>query len=175
MGKTTASNSALQMSVSFGRFENDSLSWERWSYFYPNKYLEEVEKCATPGSVTQKKAYFEAHYKKIVARKAELLAQDKETEKATQVKEKVVKLDHPNESKVISVNRENNVAKTKKKPVQPKSKASQISTPRSSKLISNPTKTSTSASSTKKGNSPSLPKRQLLQVWRTKKATNSFL
>ncbi|MED6106251.1 hypothetical protein PIB30_003209 [Stylosanthes scabra] len=39
--------------------------------------MEEVEKCATPGSVAQKRAYFEAHYKKIAARKAELLAQEK--------------------------------------------------------------------------------------------------
>ncbi|KAL2662152.1 hypothetical protein AAZX31_02G025500 [Glycine max] len=75
-----ASNPALQVSVSFGRFENDSLSWERWSSFSPNKYLEEVEKCATPGSVAQKKAYFEAHYKKVAARKAELLAQEKQRE-----------------------------------------------------------------------------------------------
>ncbi|OIV94537.1 hypothetical protein TanjilG_25599 [Lupinus angustifolius] len=79
MGETTAvSNSALQVSVSFGRFENESLSWERWSSFSPNKYLEEVEKCATPGSVAQKKAYFEAHYKKIAARKVELLAEQKQ-------------------------------------------------------------------------------------------------
>ena len=82
MGETTAaSNPSLQVSVSFGRFGNDSLSWEKWSAFSPNKYLEEVEKCATPGSVAQKKAYFEAHYKKIAARKAELLAQEKQTEK----------------------------------------------------------------------------------------------
>ncbi|CAJ1931599.1 unnamed protein product [Sphenostylis stenocarpa] len=81
MGESAASNSSLQVSVSFGRFENDSLSWERWSSFSPNKYLEEVEKCATPGSVAQKKAYFEAHYKKIAARKAELLAQEKQREK----------------------------------------------------------------------------------------------
>ncbi|OIW10531.1 hypothetical protein TanjilG_15903 [Lupinus angustifolius] len=79
MGETTGvSNSALQVSVSFGRFENESLSWERWSSFSPNKYLEEVERCATPGSVAQKKAYFEAHYKKIAARKAELLDQEKD-------------------------------------------------------------------------------------------------
>lgn len=73
-----ASNPVLEVSVSFGRFENDSLSWEKWSAFSPNKYLEEVEKCATPGSVAKKKAYFEAHYKKIAARKAELLEQEKE-------------------------------------------------------------------------------------------------
>lgn len=82
MGEITASDSsnpALEVSVSFGRFESDSLSWEKWSAFSPNKYLEEVEKCATPGSVAQKRAYFEAHYKKIAARKAEeLLEQEKQ-------------------------------------------------------------------------------------------------
>ncbi|XP_022776034.1 protein WVD2-like 7 isoform X2 [Durio zibethinus] len=75
-----SSNPALEVSVSFGRFANDSLSWEKWSSFSPNKYLEEVEKCATPGSVAKKKAYFEEHYKKIAARKAELLAQEKTLE-----------------------------------------------------------------------------------------------
>lgn len=80
MGETTAPHPVLEVSVSFGRFENDSLSWEKWSAFSPNKYLEEVEKCATPGSVAQKKAYFEAHYKKIAARKAELLEQEKQAQ-----------------------------------------------------------------------------------------------
>nr|CAD1838214.1 unnamed protein product [Ananas comosus var. bracteatus] len=51
-------------SVSFGRFESEPLSWERRSSFSHNRYLEEVEKCSTPGSVVQKKAYFEAHFKK---------------------------------------------------------------------------------------------------------------
>ncbi|XP_057948525.1 protein WVD2-like 7 isoform X2 [Malania oleifera] len=78
MGVSAAPVGALEASVSFGRFVNDSLSWERWSSFSPNKYLEEVEKCSTPGSVAQKKAYFEAHYKKIAARKAELLNQEKQ-------------------------------------------------------------------------------------------------
>ncbi|XP_048135956.1 protein WVD2-like 7 isoform X2 [Rhodamnia argentea] len=78
MGETTAaSNAALQVSVSFGRFEGDSLSWEKWSSFSPNKYMEEVEKCAAPGSVAMKRAYFEAHYKKIAAQKAELLDEEK--------------------------------------------------------------------------------------------------
>lgn len=80
MGETAASNAGLEVSISFGRFENDSLSWERWSSFSTNKYLEEVEKCATPGSVAEKKAYFEAHYKKIAARKAELTEQEKQAE-----------------------------------------------------------------------------------------------
>ena len=44
MGESVvASNPTLQVFVSVGRFENDSLSWERWSFFSPNKYLEEVE------------------------------------------------------------------------------------------------------------------------------------
>lgn len=51
-------------SISFGRFEAESLSWERRSSFSHNRYLEEVEKYSTPGSVIQKKAYFEAHFKK---------------------------------------------------------------------------------------------------------------
>ncbi|XP_010477741.1 PREDICTED: protein WVD2-like 7 isoform X2 [Camelina sativa] len=76
-----SSNPSLQVSVSFGRFENDSLSWEKFSAFSPNKYLEEVGKCATPGSVAQKKAYFEAHYKKIAERKAEIMDQEKQMDK----------------------------------------------------------------------------------------------
>ncbi|KAJ6769357.1 F3I6.9 PROTEIN [Salix koriyanagi] len=78
--RTAASEPALQVSVSFGRFESDSLSWEKWSSFSQNKYLEEVEKCAAPGSVAEKRAYFEAHYKKIAARKAELFDQEKQLE-----------------------------------------------------------------------------------------------
>uniref|UniRef100_A0A2P2NY24 TPX2 C-terminal domain-containing protein n=1 Tax=Rhizophora mucronata TaxID=61149 RepID=A0A2P2NY24_RHIMU len=51
-------------SISFGRFESEGLSWERRSTFSHNKYLEEVEKYSKPGSVIEKKAYFEAHFKK---------------------------------------------------------------------------------------------------------------
>ncbi|KAK7845358.1 protein wvd2-like 7 [Quercus suber] len=51
-------------SISFGRFEKEPLSWERRSSFSHNRYLEEVEKCSKPGSVIEKKAYFEAHFKK---------------------------------------------------------------------------------------------------------------
>ncbi|KAK7307174.1 hypothetical protein VNO77_40001 [Canavalia gladiata] len=297
MGETAASNPALQVSVSFGRFENDSLSWERWSSFSPNKYLEEVEKCATPGSVAQKKAYFEAHYKKVAARKAELLAQEKqlekdsfrsedqnginlsgntfgtdaecdisktqgsisgfkqetssiveihrtyvndleeeiavsrdnqsssveveskelesrshssyqidereedvcmkreeslnieaedvkeishvvykETGKASEVEKKDAKLYHPKEStKVNSVKRDSNGAKTKKKSMLPTSRASQISTPRSSKPTPTPTKTVTPASSTKKGNSPSLSRRQITSTGESRKIPNKSL
>ncbi|KAG0491476.1 hypothetical protein HPP92_004874 [Vanilla planifolia] len=51
-------------SVSFGRFELEQLPWERRSSFTHNRYLEEAEKYATPGSVSKKKEYFEAHFKK---------------------------------------------------------------------------------------------------------------
>ncbi|CAG7904247.1 hypothetical protein BRARA_G02941 [Brassica rapa] len=71
--KIMKANKEMQVSISFGKFENDSLSWEKFSSFSPNKYLEEVEKCATPGSVAQKKAYFESHYKKIAERNAEII------------------------------------------------------------------------------------------------------
>ncbi|KAA8529694.1 hypothetical protein F0562_034206 [Nyssa sinensis] len=64
---------ALGESISFGRFMSESLAWEKWSAFSHNRYLEEVEKFSKPGSVAQKKAYFEAHYKKIAAQKAAAL------------------------------------------------------------------------------------------------------
>ncbi|KAL0385633.1 UNVERIFIED_CONTAM: protein WVD2-like 7 [Sesamum radiatum] len=84
MEESVKSGSArLEVSVSFGRFENDALSWRKWSSFSPNKYLEEVGNLSTPGSVAQKKAYFEAHYKKIAARKAEELEQEKSTDPGT--------------------------------------------------------------------------------------------
>ncbi|KAI3733853.1 hypothetical protein L6452_13311 [Arctium lappa] len=51
-------------SISFGRFESESLSWEKRSSFSHNRYLEEVEKYSKPGSVTEKKAYFEAHFRR---------------------------------------------------------------------------------------------------------------
>ncbi|KAL7608039.1 hypothetical protein Lser_V15G11698 [Lactuca serriola] len=51
-------------SISFGRFESESLSWERRSIFSHNRYLEEVEKYSKPGSVTEKKAYFEAQFRR---------------------------------------------------------------------------------------------------------------
>ncbi|XP_042495970.1 protein WVD2-like 7 isoform X2 [Macadamia integrifolia] len=71
---------ALSESVSFGRFLSESLAWEKWSSFSHNRYLEDVEKYSRPGSVAQKKAYFEAHYKKIAAKKAAaLLEQEKES------------------------------------------------------------------------------------------------
>ncbi|XP_075494419.1 uncharacterized protein LOC142532007 isoform X1 [Primulina tabacum] len=57
-------------SVSFGRFMNEPLSWEKWSTFSHKKYVEEAESYSKPGSVAQKKAFFEAHYKRKAAQKA---------------------------------------------------------------------------------------------------------
>ncbi|XP_028801929.1 protein WVD2-like 7 isoform X2 [Neltuma alba] len=289
MGETAASNPGLQLSVSFGRFENDSLSWEKWSTFSPNKYLEEVEKCATPGSVAQKKAYFEAHYKKIAAGKAELLSQEKETDKdplksededgedqsgicgadaefdasdnpnsiegfkqethssgeisrtqvdsfegdfsasgdyqissvdgenkqldecrsnssqvekpeeeerptmeaedlkessleldkemvkVSEVEAKHVKVEQSKDSKVTTGNKKINTAKAKKKPLLPSSKVAQASTPGSLRSITTPTKTPAFASSTRKGNSPSLSGRQATSTGENKRIANKSL
>ncbi|CAE5958311.1 unnamed protein product [Arabidopsis arenosa] len=57
-------NSIHSGSVSFGRFEKESLSWERRSSFSHNRYLEEAERFSKPGSVTLMRAHFEAHFKK---------------------------------------------------------------------------------------------------------------
>ncbi|KAL5717824.1 hypothetical protein ACHQM5_010787 [Ranunculus cassubicifolius] len=70
----------LGESVSFGRFMTESLAWEKWSSFNSNRYLEEVEKCSKPGSVAQKKAYFEAHYKKKRAEQEAAAAMKDESE-----------------------------------------------------------------------------------------------
>nr|GMD19858.1 protein WVD2-like 7 isoform X1 [Ipomoea batatas] len=51
-------------SISFGRFKNEDLCWERRSSFSHNRYLEEVEKYSKPGSVIEKRAILEAHFKR---------------------------------------------------------------------------------------------------------------
>ncbi|KAK1383909.1 TPX2 domain-containing protein [Heracleum sosnowskyi] len=70
---------ALGESVSFGRFMTDSsLSWEKWSTFTQNRHVEEAERYAQPGSVAEKKAFFEAHYKRIAAAKKAAALLDQE-------------------------------------------------------------------------------------------------
>jgi len=66
-------SAALGGSVSFVRFLSESLDWRKWSSFCQKRHLEEVKKYSTPGSVAQKKAYFEAHYRKAAARKSAAL------------------------------------------------------------------------------------------------------
>ena len=71
---------ALTTSISFGRFVSESLAWEKWSCFSNNRYLEEAERYSKPGSVAEKKAYFEAHYKRIAAaKKAAALLEQRNT------------------------------------------------------------------------------------------------
>ncbi|PHT97297.1 hypothetical protein BC332_33774 [Capsicum chinense] len=60
----TKADSWQSGSISFGRFENEALCWERRSSFTHNRYLEEVEKYFKPGSVTEKKAYFEEIFRR---------------------------------------------------------------------------------------------------------------
>lgn len=55
-------------SISFGRFELESLSWEKWSVFTNDRRHEEFGKFN--GLVAQKKAYFEEYYKRIRELKA---------------------------------------------------------------------------------------------------------
>ncbi|CAN6575064.1 unnamed protein product [Malus baccata var. baccata] len=61
---------ALGQSVSFGRFVSESVAWDKWSTVSHNRHVEEAERYSRPGSVAQKKAFFEAHYKKIAAQRA---------------------------------------------------------------------------------------------------------
>ncbi|CAJ2669710.1 unnamed protein product [Trifolium pratense] len=64
---------AMEESVSFGRFMTETLEWEKWSTFSHNRYVEEAERISKPGSVAQKKAFFEAYYKQLAAQKAAAL------------------------------------------------------------------------------------------------------
>ncbi|KAM7506550.1 hypothetical protein LguiA_017003 [Lonicera macranthoides] len=75
---------ALGDSVSFGRFMKESLDWDKWSTFSQNKrHVEEAERYSKPGSVAQKKAFFEAHYKRIAAMKAAALLEENGSSNST--------------------------------------------------------------------------------------------
>ncbi|KAK4774573.1 hypothetical protein SAY86_009508 [Trapa natans] len=76
--ETSKSNpiDALGQSVSLGRFTSESLSWEKWSTFSQKRYVEEAERYSQPGSVAEKKAFFEARYKKMAEKKAETTLQE---------------------------------------------------------------------------------------------------
>ncbi|KAG2308010.1 hypothetical protein Bca4012_083036 [Brassica carinata] len=65
----------LSQSVSFGRFTTENLEWGKWSSFSHKKYVDEAEKYSQPGSVAQKKAFFDAHYKRIAEAKKAKQAQ----------------------------------------------------------------------------------------------------
>lgn len=69
-------------SVSFGKFEFESLSWEKWSVFRHDRRQEELEKFN--GLVAEKKAYFEEYYKRMRALKALQQQQQQHEEQAQQ-------------------------------------------------------------------------------------------
>lgn len=64
-------------SISFGRFDLESLEWEKWSVFTNDKRHEEFGKFN--GLVAKKKAYFEEYFKRIRELKA-LQQQNQQTE-----------------------------------------------------------------------------------------------
>ncbi|XP_020149824.1 uncharacterized protein [Aegilops tauschii subsp. strangulata] len=64
-------------SISFGRFDLESLAWEKWSVFTNDRRTEEFVKFN--GLVAKKKAYFEEYFKRIRELKA-LEQQNQQTE-----------------------------------------------------------------------------------------------
>ncbi|KAL7197011.1 hypothetical protein ACSBR1_036927 [Camellia fascicularis] len=54
----------------------ESLAWEKWPCFSNNRYLEEAKKSSKLGLVAQRKAYFEALYKRNAAKKAGALLEE---------------------------------------------------------------------------------------------------
>ncbi|XP_041006432.1 protein WVD2-like 7 isoform X4 [Juglans microcarpa x Juglans regia] len=96
---------ALVQSISFGRFMSESLAWEKWSTFSHNRYVEEAERYSRPGSVAQKKAFFEAHYKKIAAQKAAaMLEQANAASNNETAEEEVANNINPPDSEIVIPN-----------------------------------------------------------------------
>ncbi|KAK7395733.1 hypothetical protein VNO78_16300 [Psophocarpus tetragonolobus] len=87
---TSNPNHALGQSVSFGRFMSESLAWDKWSTFSHNRYVEEAERFTRPGSVAQKKAFFEAHYMKLAAQKAAAMLEQANNASQTQKEQEAV-------------------------------------------------------------------------------------
>ncbi|KAB2023077.1 hypothetical protein ES319_D07G256600v1 [Gossypium barbadense] len=93
----------LGQSISFGRFMSESLAWEKWSTFSHNKYVEEAERYARPGSVAQKKSFFEAHYKTLAARKAAALLEQANAAAATNATESEAQNSNPQMAETGSI------------------------------------------------------------------------
>lgn len=84
---------------------SESLAWEKWSTFSHNRYVEEAERYSRPGSVAQKKAFFEAHYKKIAAQKAAaLLEQANAASNNETAEEEVANNISPHDSEIVIPN-----------------------------------------------------------------------
>ncbi|KAM7484131.1 hypothetical protein LguiA_000140 [Lonicera macranthoides] len=91
---------ALTTSICFGRFMTDTLDWEKRSAFTQNRHLEEAKKLSKIGSVAQKKAYFEAHYKRIAAKKKAAALLEQEAEAANLSPTLSVRVDSCNDSPI---------------------------------------------------------------------------
>jgi len=86
--------------VSFGRFTTESLAWEKWSTFSTNRYVEEAERYSKPGSVAEKKAFFEAHYKKLAAQKAAALLEQEKSDSLEMEEHDEAEVDNTNNSQL---------------------------------------------------------------------------
>ncbi|KAA8548182.1 hypothetical protein F0562_004557 [Nyssa sinensis] len=98
---------ALEESISFGRFMSESLDWDKWSTFSQNRFVEEAKRYAQPGSVAQKKAFFEAHYKRIAAKKAAALHEQANATNNTtepEIEGRVCDITDPRDSQPTNVN-----------------------------------------------------------------------
>lgn len=93
----------LGESVSFGRFTTESLAWEKWSTFSTNRYVEEAERYSKPGSVAEKKAFFEAHYKKLAAQKAAALLEQEKSDSLEMEEHDEAEVDNTNNSQLTSL------------------------------------------------------------------------
>jgi hypothetical protein len=89
--------------VSFGRFTTESLAWEKWSTFSTNRYVEEAERYSKPGSVAEKKAFFEAHYKKLAAQKAAALLEQEKSDSLEMEEHDEAEVDNTNNSQLTSL------------------------------------------------------------------------
>jgi len=89
--------------VSFGRFTTESLAWEKWSTFSTNRYVEEAERYSKPGSVAEKKAFFEAHYKKLAAQKAAALLEQEKRDSLEMEEHDEAEVDNTNNSQLTSL------------------------------------------------------------------------
>ncbi|KAE8706684.1 TPX2 family protein, putative isoform 3 [Hibiscus syriacus] len=86
---------------------------KEWSTFSRNKYVEEAERYARPSSVAQKKAFFEALYKTLAARKAAAMLEQAKIAAATETEalhqeDKPSRADSVDEPRVLLDNNMNN-------------------------------------------------------------------
>lgn len=78
----------------------ETLDWEKRSAFTQNRHLEEAKKLSKTGSVAQKKAYFEAHYKRIAAKKKAAALLEQEAEAANLSPTPSVRIDSCNDTPI---------------------------------------------------------------------------